>query len=77
MQALHGAKTLSELAAEHGIHPNMITGWKQRVMEASPTLFEKGKPAQQEDDSPSKDELYQRIGVLEVQLSFLKKKLRE
>lgn len=75
MQALHGAKTLSELATEHGIHPNMITGWKQRMMDGGASLFEKGKPLAKEEDSPSRDALYQRIGELEVQLSFLKKKL--
>jgi transposase len=29
MTALSGEKTLAELSAEFGVHPTMISGWKQ------------------------------------------------
>lgn len=29
MAALSGAKTLSELSAEYGVHPTMISSWKR------------------------------------------------
>jgi hypothetical protein len=29
MAALSGEKTLAELSAEFGVHPTMISGWKQ------------------------------------------------
>jgi transposase len=31
LEALVGDKTLAELAAKHGVHPNMITQWKRQA----------------------------------------------
>ena len=30
--ALSGEKTLAELSAEFGVHPTMISGWKQELV---------------------------------------------
>ena len=32
MAALSGEKTLAELSAEFGVHPTMISGWKQELV---------------------------------------------
>jgi transposase len=32
MAALSGEKTLAELAAEFGVHPTMISNWKQELV---------------------------------------------
>ena len=32
MAALSGGKTLAELAAEFGVHPTMISNWKQELV---------------------------------------------
>ena len=39
LEALVGDKTLSELAAKHDVHPNMIAQWKRRAKEGLPDIF--------------------------------------
>ena len=42
MAALSGDKTLAELASEYGIHPTMISTWKQELARRAEELFERG-----------------------------------
>ena len=42
MAALSGSKTLAELASEYGIHPTMISAWKQELVKNAKSLFEHG-----------------------------------
>ena len=42
MAALSGEKTLAELASEFGVHPTMISAWKQELVKNAKTLFERG-----------------------------------
>ena len=37
LEALVGDKTLSELAAKHDVHPNMIAQWKRQARRVFPT----------------------------------------
>ena len=37
LEALEGSKTISQLASEHEIHPNMIWAWKRQLLEDGPT----------------------------------------
>jgi transposase len=39
MTALSGEKTLAELSAEFGVHPTMISGWKQELVTRAGELF--------------------------------------
>jgi transposase len=39
MAALSGEKTLAELSAEFGVHPTMISGWKQELVKRAGELF--------------------------------------
>ena len=39
MAALSGEKTLAELAAEFGVHPTMISNWKQELVKRAGELF--------------------------------------
>ena len=41
MAALAGDKTLAELASVHGVHPTMISTWKQELMKNAKDLFER------------------------------------
>ncbi len=41
LEALVGDKTLSELAAKHDVHSNMITQWKRQAKEGLPEAFGK------------------------------------
>lgn len=41
VEALMGLKTVSQLAAEHQVHPNQITKWKRRLLEEGTWVIEK------------------------------------
>ena len=45
MTALSGEKTLAELSAEFGVHPTMISGWKQELVTRAGELFARGNKA--------------------------------
>ncbi len=44
LEAVKGRKTINELAAEHGIHPNQISQWRTQLLEAVPTIFSERGP---------------------------------
>ena len=42
LEAVKGERTVSELAAEYGVHPTMIHQWKKALLEGAPDIFERG-----------------------------------
>jgi putative transposase len=75
LAALKGEQTANELAAKHGIHPTLVSNWKQALLQGAPSLFaEGGKPARG-PDQPDPAELFEQIGRLKMELEWLKKKL--
>ena len=74
LEALKGQSTIAELAKSHDLHPSQIMDWKKTLSERCEELFTtKGKKTASalEDNSA----LYEQIGRLQVEVSFLKKKL--
>ena len=51
MAALSGEKTLAELSSEFGVHPTMISTWKQELMKRASELFVRGNKAPTVDDA--------------------------
>ena len=45
MAALSGEKTLAELSSEFGVHPTMISTWKQELAKRASELFARGNKA--------------------------------
>jgi transposase-like protein len=69
-------KTLSQLAAQFKVHPNAISRWKIQLLDNIETVFQDGR-AKPKHDETLIDELYQKIGRLEVELDWIKKKSLE
>jgi transposase-like protein len=42
LEALKGERTVSELAASHGVHQTMIHQWKKPLLEGAADIFERG-----------------------------------
>lgn len=66
-QILSDDKTLAQIAAEHGVHPNQLSQWKSTVLGAMPALFEKDESAQGAEKVAQEKqgaELYEQIGRL-------------
>ena len=77
-EVLEGNKTLSQIAAEHAIHPNVIVKWKRAALEALPDAFDERTDKQIkaliERYEKEKEELYAQIGRLTTELRWLEKK---
>jgi transposase-like protein len=72
MASLSGEKTLAELSAEFGVHPTMISSWKQELMKRAGELFARGSKAPAVEDAQKViDDLHRKIGQLQVERDFL------
>ncbi len=78
-EVLREDKTLSQVAAAHGLHPNLVAQWRDQALAGMASLFSQTqakdwalKEAAYEQE---KQELYAEIGRLTTQLSWLKKKV--
>jgi transposase-like protein len=71
MAALSGEKSLAELSSEFGVHPTMISTWKQELMKRASELFTRGNKAAAEDVQKIVDDLHRKIGQLQVERDFL------
>ena len=74
LEAIKGQRTVSEIASEYGVHPNLITKWKKQVIEESPGIFSDKKERIEKQNQELESELYRQIGQLKVELDWLKKK---
>ena len=77
-ELLREQKTVSQLAAEYGVHPNQLYRWREIALAGLPSLFS-GRTAEEQatkDAAHAQEvhELYAQIGELSAQLAWLKKK---
>ncbi|QKD03514.1 transposase [Mesorhizobium loti] len=42
LDAVKGERTMSELAADYGVHPTMIHQWKKALLDGAADIFERG-----------------------------------
>ncbi len=73
LEALKEDKTLSDLAQKFKLHPSQITKWKTQVVQGVDLLFEDRRKKKSHSDIDV-EALYAKIGKLQTQLDFLKKK---
>ena len=63
---------LAELSAEFGVHPTMISNWKQELVKRAGELFARGSKASAVEDAQKViDDLHRKIGQLQVERDFL------
>ncbi len=75
-ELLKETKTIAQLAAEHGIHPNVLGTWKATALHGLPALFERrdSLAAVQTAHAQQVQELYAQIGRLTTQVVWLRNK---
>jgi transposase-like protein len=77
-EVLREDKTLSQVAAAHGVHPTQVSQWRDQALSGMVSLFSRAKEtdwtAKEAAHEQEKQELYAEIGRLTTQLSWLKKK---
>jgi transposase-like protein len=74
LEAVKGQRTISEIATQYEIHPNLVTQWKKALQENASDVFSDSQAKDKADDEELKSQLYQQIGQLKVELDWLKKK---
>jgi len=75
LEAIKDFETLSELSQKHDVHPNQITTWKKVVQARAAELFDTAKDKEKAHNAELVAKLYQEIGVLKMELDWLKKKV--
>jgi transposase len=79
LAVLRGDKTVSEIAAQYSVHPNLIARWRQAAIEGMPELFEDKRRKidrnQYQEQEQKIERLQKLVGQREYELDWLKKKL--
>ena len=77
LELLKETKTISQIAADYQVHPNVLRAWRDQAIKELPTVFEKRDSLVDAQAAHTKqlEELYAEIGRLTTQLNFLKKRL--
>lgn len=76
LELLKENKPLSQLAAEHKVHPNQLRQWRDQAIHQLPTLFDKKDQTADLIAAHERqaEDLYAEIGRLSTQVAWLKKK---
>ena len=69
LEALKGDKSTADLAQIYSVHPSQITAWKKQLLEDAPSVCEGKRPSRSTEVDI--DELYKKIGKLEMERDFL------
>lgn len=81
LEAIKEQKTLSQICESYSLHANQISDWKKTVIDKAVSLFEKAgekkKEAQILDLETLQSPYLEQIGMLQMEVSFLKKKLKQ
>jgi transposase-like protein len=72
--AVEGKLTQAQISSEYGVHSTQIKAWKQTALKAIEDVFSGAHDKDKKAQEQLVDDLYQEIGRLQAQLSWLKKK---
>ena len=77
LEAIKGLKPINEIASLYEVHPNQVSTWKKHFLENAVDVFSKPNKSEEKQKEQETDNLYKKIGQLEVENEFLKKKWRQ
>ena len=75
LATLQERETLSELSQKYDLHPNQISKWKTEFLDNATHYLKAPNNSNKDKESVDINELYAKIGQLQMELDFLKKKL--
>jgi transposase len=73
LEALKDRQTLQDLASKYELHSSQIVNWKKEFLANASEVFE-AKTSKKKEDEDS-EQLYNKIGHMQMQIDFLKKVL--
>jgi transposase-like protein len=74
LEAVRGAKTITEIARDYDIHPMQVGRWKNAILEQACRLFESKRGPKKAAEPGDQEQLFNEIGRLQMELDWLKKK---
>jgi len=79
LDMLKETQTLAQLSGKYGVHASQLTKWKKEFLEKASGIFSdssrgNGHRKEKAGDKLENDELYKKIGQLQMELDWLKKK---
>lgn len=77
LEAVKGIEPVHAIAARYQVHPTQVSQWKKELLERLPEVFAHKAPPGAGEAEAREARLYQKIGQLEVELDWLKKKSTE
>jgi transposase-like protein len=75
LEAIKGVKTANEIAQDFKVHPKQVGQWKKELLENAGSLFDNKRGPKPVNAQSDPEHLYAKIGQLNVELDWLKKKL--
>lgn len=74
LEAIKGYRTCNDIASEMGVHPVQVAQWKKQALDGMSLVFASPRSRSEGSSEALLAQLYQRIGQLEVERDWLKKK---
>ncbi len=75
LEAIKEAETTGQLASRFSIHPIQVGLWKKAALDGITKVFATGIGKSPREQIDERDELYKKIGKLEIENDFLKRKV--
>jgi len=75
IEALKEVLTSAEMASKFEVHPTQVAKWKRQLLESGAEIFSSARERREKDDEAEKDRLLKKVGQLQMEVDWLKKKL--
>lgn len=76
LETLQERSTMKELCQKYELYPTQVSNWKQDFLDkALATMDAKAIKEVESDSEKEKEKLYAKIGQMQMEIEFLKKKL--
>lgn len=75
LEVLRNEKSIAQIASENSLHPKQIQRWRDQLLSEGESVFAHKSSLKRED--PDKEKLLLAIDQLNLELDFIKKKLKK
>jgi transposase len=74
LEALKEIHTIAEIAQKYELHPVQVSKWKKELKDNVGDVFKNSRKTDEKNKELEEAKLYEKIGRLEMELDWLKKK---
>ena len=72
LEAVKGEKTLAQISSDYGVHPNLVSKWKQELLRGATEIFNKhsGKQSNGQEEQVEKCSAFLIIGLFKGKIRY-------